>query len=184
MTAASESYDWTDPGKDLRELIPRFYDDLHQMAHWYLTREWRDFSLGSVSLIHETWFRLEKQQVPSWRNRKHFFGIASKLMRRCIADYARSRLRSKRSGLKVCLDEESALFPDARDEELLGLEDAMKDLERSRPDLAAIVDLRFWSGFDRQTIARLLDVSVSTVDRRWGQAKDLLYATLDRRGAE
>jgi len=48
--------------------------------------------------VHEAFVRLVGQQSVDWRNRAHFFALASTVMRRILVDHARARLASKRGG--------------------------------------------------------------------------------------
>ncbi len=51
------------------------------------------------------------------------------------------------------------------------LDAALTRLEREAPDLAQIVELRFFVGLPIDQIAVMLDTSVSTVKRRWPTAR-------------
>jgi DNA-directed RNA polymerase specialized sigma24 family protein len=55
---------------------------------------------------------------------------------------------------------------------------ALDDLATLEPELATIVDLKFFCGFGMAEIATLQGVSERTVQRRWEKARLLLYRAL------
>ena len=67
------------------------------------------------------------------------------------------------------------------DEDILRLNDALKDLERFNPEGCRVVEMRFFGGLKRSEIARTLGVSASTVRNRWQAAKAWLYKELKPR---
>ena len=81
------------------------------MARQYLQRERPDHTLQSTALVHEAYVRLIGQKLPEWQNRAHFFGVAARLMRQILVEYARSHQAAKRGGsaCKVTLDEDLML---------------------------------------------------------------------------
>jgi RNA polymerase sigma factor (TIGR02999 family) len=62
-------------------LMPVVYDELRRLARRYLWTERPDHTLQSAALVHEAYMRLAGHKAPQWRNRAHFFGVASQLMR-------------------------------------------------------------------------------------------------------
>jgi len=79
------------------ELIPLVYDTLRRIARNHLRGERPGHTLQTTALINEVYLRLIDQSV-SWQSRAHFFGIAARLMRQVLVDYARARSRNKRGG--------------------------------------------------------------------------------------
>jgi RNA polymerase sigma factor (TIGR02999 family) len=78
--------------------MPLIYDDLRRQAHRYLNRERPNHTLQTTALVHEAYIRLLEQKGVSWQNRSHFIGLAAKMMRRILVNYAVSRNRNKRGG--------------------------------------------------------------------------------------
>ena len=96
----------------LEELTPHVYRELHALARSYLSRGRRNQTLQPTALVNEAWLRLIGQSQPlAWENRTHFFGIAARLMRMVLVDYARAHQAVKRGGEveAVTLDEMNAL---------------------------------------------------------------------------
>src|SRR5262245_10533765 len=79
----------------LEKLLPLVYHELRRLAESQLRRERAGHTLQPTALVHEAYLRLIKQDI-SWENRAHFFGIAGRLMRQILVDYARERAAGKR----------------------------------------------------------------------------------------
>ena len=65
-----------------------------------------------------------------------------------------------------------------RPEHLVALDDALDDLQKTRPELGRIVELRFFGGFRNEEIAELVEISIPTITRRWQLARAWLYRRL------
>ena len=165
--------DWSDgDGNAAEELMPLVYDELRRRAASYFRRERPGQVLQATALVHETYLRLIDQRSVAWRNRLHFFALAAKMMRRILVDDARSRLSGKRGGdlMRVTLAD-GPEFAAEQPAHLLALDDALTGLRQANPDLARIVELRFFGGFKNEEISELLGVSIPTITRRWRLAK-------------
>ena len=88
------------------ELLALVYGDLRQRAAGHLRRDRRGHTLQPTALVHEAYVRLVGQRRVTWKNRSHFFALASRVMRRILVDHARARAASKRpdGALRVTLD--------------------------------------------------------------------------------
>ncbi len=98
----------------LEELTPHVHRELHALARTYLGRGRRNHTLQPTELIDELYVRLMGQsQRVHWESRSHFFGIAARLMRLVLVDYARARNAAKRGGglETVTLDEMAVISP-------------------------------------------------------------------------
>ena len=93
-------------------------------------------------------------------------------MRRILIDAARTRNRAKRGGGVVHESLTGISLPSCDwESDLLGLHEALNQLERESPENAEVVQLRFFSGLTIEECAKVLDVSLSTVERRWRFAR-------------
>ncbi len=90
-------------------LFPLVYDELRRIAHRKLQGERPGHTLGTTGLVHETYLKLVDQTRVQWRDRGHFFRVASWAMRRILVDYARSYRALRRGGglHRVPLDEDA-----------------------------------------------------------------------------
>jgi RNA polymerase sigma-70 factor, ECF subfamily len=109
-----------------------------------------------------------------WRDRAHFLGMASRMMRRVLIDYANARNAAKREGARqrVALDEDVAPAAEVDLDALLELDDALRRLEAVSPRQAKAVELRFFGGLTLEEAAEVLGTSAPTVmrDLRFAQA--------------
>ena len=167
----------------LDQVASLVYDELRRLAGRYLGRERPGQTLQTHDLIHEAFLRLIDQRGVDWQNRAHFFGIAARMMRRILTDHARRRgFRKRGGGVRAVSLEEVPEVGVERLGEIVAVDEALTELEAAQPDLAKIVELRFFGGFEHDEVAALLGVSEVTVRRRFRLAKAWLYRRL--RGEE
>ena len=91
----------------------------------------------------------------------------------------RARGAAKRGGYVqiTVLDAETAEDVPAA-QALQRISDALDDLAGLEPELAQLVDLRFFCGFTMSEIAAQQGISVRTVQRQWDKARALLYRAM------
>src|SRR3981189_1082683 len=68
-------------------LPPLVYDELRRLARNYMRAERGSHTLQATAVVHEAFLRLIQANVPM-QDRAHFFALASRLMRRVLADHA------------------------------------------------------------------------------------------------
>jgi RNA polymerase sigma-70 factor (ECF subfamily) len=153
-------------------LMPLVYDELRRLADHYLRQERPDHTLQPTALVHEAYLRLIDQTRVDWQNRAHFFGVAAQLMRRILVDHARRHRASKRGGLqqKLTLDE-AVDYSQARDFDLVRLDEALTALAEFDARQSRVVELRFFGGLTIEETAEVLDISPATVKVDWSMAK-------------
>ena len=164
---------WRRGDQGAREaLIPLVYNELRRLARLHLRRERPDHTLQSAALVHEAYLRLIRQDQPQWQNRAHFFGVAAQLMRHILVDHARNRAAAKRGAgaPRLSLDEEVAL-PQARDVDIVALDDALNQLAALDPQQSRVVELRFFGGLSIEETSVVLGISPATVKREWATAR-------------
>jgi RNA polymerase sigma factor (TIGR02999 family) len=163
------------------ELIPLVYDQLRQLAERQLRRERPNHTLHSTALVHEAYLKLIDQRRVQWKDREHFFAVASQVIRRILVTYARSRHASKRgSGATMLAFDESIALPDRKDVDLVALDDALESLSRLDAQQGRIIELRFFGGLSIDGTARVMGISTSTVTRDWNVARAWLFRELSR----
>jgi RNA polymerase sigma factor (TIGR02999 family) len=171
---------WSNGEEDaLEQLIPLVYNELHRLAHRYMSLEHRELTLQSTALVHEAYERLIDLKDVSWQNRAHFLAVSAQLMRRILVDYARSRRYAKRGGgwRHVPLNEAVAVFPDRRTD-IVALDDALRALAEIDPRKSRMIEMRFFGGLSAKETAEVLNVSPETVLRDWRLAKVWLLREL------
>jgi len=173
---------WSQGNKSaLDRLIPMVYDELHRLAHHYLAMEKAGHSLQTSALVNEAYIRLVDASRMHWRDRAHFFGIAAKLMRQILVDFARKRSYQKRASgtQELSLDDPLAVGA-ASEENILRLDEATKALAEFDARKAKVVELRFFGGLNVEETAEVLNVARITVIRDWKMAKLWLLRELRR----
>jgi RNA polymerase sigma-70 factor, ECF subfamily len=158
----------------LEELTPLVYGELRQLAAGYLRRERQGHTLQPTALVHEAYVRLVRQRNPRWQDRKHFFGVAARLMRQVLVEHARRRRAGKRSGRNVSL-EEAVSFQRERSQDLIVLDNCLTALEKLDPRKCKAVELRYFGGLSMDEIAQALGLSPVTVRRDLRMAEAWLH---------
>jgi len=156
----------------LENLIPVVYDDLRRIAHHHMRNEKSGHTLQTTALVNEAYLRLVGMDDVRWQDRVHFFAISSRLMRRILVDFARSRQYLKRGGKMqhLSLDETLIALPE-KELDLVKLDDALNLLSEEDERKSKVVEMRFFGGMSVEETAEALGVSSVTVMRDWKFAK-------------
>ncbi|MFN7971382.1 MAG: ECF-type sigma factor [Acidobacteriota bacterium] len=169
---------WREGREEARdELVARVYPQLQKIARLHMRRERLDHSMQPTALVHEVYVRLIGEMNVDWRDRQHFFSIASAVMRRVLVDHARARQAKRRQGIHVVLKESDAMTP-CMDVDVLDLEDALRHLETSYPFEGQVIQLRYFGGLSIEEAAEQLGVGHATVQRAWTFARAWLLREL------
>jgi RNA polymerase sigma factor (TIGR02999 family) len=175
--------DWSQgDASALERLIPLVFEDLRQIAGRLFQRESDGHTLQPTALVNEVYLRFMGQRKMHWQNREQFFGVAGLLMRRILVDYAKGRQAAKRgSGApRVPLDDAIAV-PEMRGLDVVALDEALSRLAEVDPRQGRIVEMRFFIGLSHEEIAKVLEISVTTVKREWKTARLWLYRELTQK---
>ena len=160
------------------ELIPLVYDSLRRIARRRLREEYAAHSLQPTALVNEAYLKLVEQEV-SWQSRAHFFGVAARLMREILIDYARARQRLKRGGewQRISLTAAENIAQEQAID-LLQLDEALTRLAAFDPRKSHVVELRFFGGLTLEETAEVLRLSTPTIEREWRAARAWLHTEL------
>ncbi len=163
----------------LDRLMPVVYEHLRQIARRQLAGREGGRTLSTTGLVHEAYLKLVDQSRVAWRDRGHFFALASVAMRHVLVDRAKARLAQKRGGelRRVTLEDEH-LDADDQADLVLELNDALDRLAAVEPRLARVVECRFFGGLSDDETAEVLEVNKRTVQRDWVKARMLLRRAL------
>ncbi len=167
-----------DPGAAQR-LLPLVYDELRTLAAAYLRRERAGHTLQPTALVHEAYVRLIAGAQPDWAGRAHFLAVAARAMRNTLVNHALARNAEKRGGGRamVAVDPESAPAP-GHEFDALAVSEALERLAAMDERKARVVEMRFFGGMTVEESARVLGVSVSTVESDWRFARAWLSKEL------
>jgi RNA polymerase sigma-70 factor, ECF subfamily len=165
----------------LSQIVAVVYDELRKLARHYMARERAGQTLQATALVNEVYLRLMKEKTHAWQNRAHFCAIAAGAMREILVERARARAAAKRGGSRVRVSFEKVLFvKEAASIDFLALHEALNRLSALDPQLARIVELRFFGGLSVEEAAEVLDSSPATIKRSWRLAKSWLKHELEK----
>jgi RNA polymerase sigma factor (TIGR02999 family) len=169
---------------DADALFTELYSELHRLARRELSRQGSLADLGATTLLHEAYLSISAKSGLAFADRARFMGYAARVMRGLIIDDVRRRRAQKRGGLVEIttlstFHAESVADPVS----LARISDALDELAQIEPELAEVIDLKFFCGLSFAEIAALRDVSVRTIQRNWEKARLYLHHAISDAGA-
>ncbi|QNI33573.1 sigma-70 family RNA polymerase sigma factor [Alloacidobacterium dinghuense] len=157
-------------------LFSTLYSELHRLAKRELARQWKPLSLSVTTLLHEAYLDIASRDELSFPDNARFIGYAARVMRGLIIDHTRNRKATKRGGeFEITSLEIDVAAVSSDTKELTMISDAMDQLAEIEPELAEIVDLKFFCGFSFGEIAAIKKLSERTVQRKWEKARIYLH---------
>jgi RNA polymerase sigma factor (TIGR02999 family) len=160
-------------------LFNTLYSELHGLAKRELARKGRPASLSVTTLLHETYLDISARDRAAFPDQARFMGYAAQVMRGIIIDYARRRRALKRGGeFRITSLEDDHFANPAEVNQLSLIDDALNQLAKVEPELAEVVDLKFFCGFSFAEIGTMQRLSERTVQRRWEKARIYLHCSI------
>jgi RNA polymerase sigma factor (TIGR02999 family) len=166
-------------------LLPLIYDELRRLAAQKLAQEKTPQTLQPTALVHEAYLRLlgnrdtAGRQEQHWDNRGHLFGAIAETMRRILIDRAREKRSQKRGGGRQKLDVDAKdLATQATPDQLVAIDDALAKLARQEPEVAQLLELRYFVGLTIEEAGKALGISSATAYRHWKYARAWLHSEL------
>jgi RNA polymerase sigma factor (TIGR02999 family) len=156
------------------------YDDLRRLARARLRQHQTMTLLDTTSLVHESYLKLVALDSLLVDDQRHFFAYASRVMRSVVVDYARARLAERRGGdvEHVVLDTMLSDRLGSEEHDVLRVNEALGVLAQADPELARIVEMRYFGGLTETEIGEILGMSMRSVRRSWSKARLMLVAAL------
>lgn len=189
---------WREGDKDaLDRLAPLVYDELRRIAHRHMRSEAAGHTLQTTALVNEAYLKLSGQPAADWESRRHFFGVAARVMRQILIDHARTRRYAKRGGgiRPASLDQTGALtleqaagvlaqnavpLTPERAADLIALDEALSELEAHSQEKSRVVELHHFLGLTFDEVAKVMGLSSRTVKRHWNSAKAWLHHSISK----
>jgi RNA polymerase sigma factor (TIGR02999 family) len=163
----------------LDQLMPIVYDRLRHLARARLRAEGSGCSLDTTGLVHEAYLKLVDSPNPTLRDRGHFLGLASRVMRHLLVDHARARKAAKRGrGLASPEVEPLMWIPQNDLDAVTELDEALQRLEALDARQCRILEQRYFGGLSLEETAGALGVSLATVKRELRSARAWLALEL------
>jgi RNA polymerase sigma factor (TIGR02999 family) len=157
-------------------LFSTLYAELHRLARRELNRRGPIGGLGVTTLLHEAYLSISDKEGTVFVDHARFMGYAARVMRGLIIDDIRRRRSEKRGGLfeitSLGVDHADSLL---NPRSLLQISDALDELAEVEPNLAEVIDLKFFCGFSFTEIAAMRGVSERTIQRYWEKGRMYLH---------
>ena len=171
-------------GQASEALFSALYRELRGLARRELARLGSGASLGVTSLLHEAYLDIAEREGVAFPDRARFLAYAARVMRGLIIDGLRRRQARKRGGgFEITSIDGKDVGDEGQPgdaEEMVRLGQALDELAAVEPEIAHVVDLKFFCGFTFTEIASLQGVSERTVQRQWDKARIYLRHALRR----
>ena len=164
----------------LNKVIPLVYAELHRIARRAWSQQPHNQTLQPTALINEAYLKLANAENASFKDRCHFFAVASAAMRQVLVNHAKSRLTDKRGGARahVSIDDVQPVHQEAA--EIVALHEALQALETVDPRKSKLVEMRYFGGLSVEETAEAMGLSVRTVNRDWSLARSWLIREMNR----
>ena len=154
------------------EIMKILYQELRGFAGNILKKENQTITFQATELVNEAYIRMFDSKKLDWNDRNHFMFSSIVAMRWILLDHAKKKQRAKRIPKNSQTSIEDVLnIKISQDIDIIRLDEALIDLEKLDPRQLKIVELRFFAGLNEQEAAKILGISVSTVQREWQAAK-------------
>jgi RNA polymerase sigma factor (TIGR02999 family) len=157
------------------------YAELRRLAHREALRHGPHAPLRTTTLVHELYLDMAHRDGLEFADRGRFLAYAARAMRGLVIDRVRARAAVKRGGdVRITVLDTMAAEEVQSPDDLQEISDALDELATLAPELARVVDLRFFCGFTMQEIASQLGLSERSVQRQWDKARTMLLVALKR----
>ena len=166
-------------GAATQALFTTLYSELHRLAKQQLAHGGRGLTIGVTTLLHEAYLDMAGRSDAEFPDRARFMGYAARVMRTLIIDHVRNRQAQKRGGLfELTSLTNDPVVSSADERELTEISEALDKLAEADPELAELVDMKFFCGFSFGEIAAMRKISERTVKRQWRKARIYLHREL------
>ena len=162
----------------IAELFTTLYGDLCRLARREVRRNGAQDLLGTGTLVHDAWLDISRRPSLAFDEPGRFLAYAARTVRGLVIDRVRARQAQKRGGGQLTALDTHHADQVAAPELPARIGEALDELAVLEPELAQVVDLKFFCGFTLAEVARMQGVSERTAQRQWEKARLLLYRAL------
>lgn len=170
----------------LDALMPLVHERIKMLAHSQLRQQAPQPTLSATMLVNEAYMRIAQSEEEKWRDRQHFFAVATTVIRRIIIDYARRSRAEKRGGDQrpLSIDMAGELpapeLPRDKSEQLIELDEALTRLADVDQRASRVVEYHVFGGYTFDETAEMLCISAMTAKRDWKFARAWLKREMSR----
>jgi RNA polymerase sigma-70 factor (ECF subfamily) len=177
-SSAPDSQPQSPAQMDIHDLSRSMYGHMRAIGGQLMNGERRDHTLNATALVNEAIVRLlGSGEAAVYNNRAHLLAAASLAMRHVLVDHARARGAAKRGpgGRRVTWDDVGhAIAGQDQHDLLLEISELVDKMSAEDPMMGDIAQFRLFGGMEQAEIARVLGVSLSTVEKRWKLVRERL----------
>jgi RNA polymerase sigma factor (TIGR02999 family) len=141
-----------------------------------MQRERPDHSMQATELVDTIYLRLIAAKDRDWQNRKHFFAIAARAMRRYLVDHARGRPRAEFVALAGFEDVLAGAAPKA--DATLAVDRLLDELAQTEPEWSTLVEMKYFLGLTDEEAADAMGMKLRTMQRMWRDARQWLFVRM------
>jgi RNA polymerase sigma factor (TIGR02999 family) len=169
---------WREGSRDAEnQLFNIVVPNLRSLAHYLMKGERRGHSMQATELVNQIYFRLVAAKDRDWRNRRHFFAIAARAMRRYLIDHARGRPDAEFVAMEGIEDLLPASSP--RVDVALTVDRLLDGLGGTNPDWCMVVEMKYFLGLTDEEAAEAMGIKLRTMQRMWSDARQWLFERME-----
>jgi len=169
---------WRDGSREAEgELFDLVLPSLRRLAQHLMQRERQDHTLQATELVNTIYFRLVAAKDREWQNRKHFFAIAARAMRRYLIDHARGRPHAEVVALEGF--EQILAASSGKIDLAITVDRLLDELAKSQPEWSMLVEMKYFLGLTDEEAAEAMGVKLRTMQRMWRDARKWLFARVE-----
>ncbi len=165
---------WRDGDREAEnELFGLVAPDLRRLAQYMMKGERPGHTLQATELVDQIYLKLVAAKNQDWQNRRHFFAIAGRAMRRYLIDHARGRPNAEfvaLEGLENLLPAESAKVDLA-----ITVDRLLTELAKIQPEWCTLVEVKYFLGLTDDEAADALGMKLRSMQRMWRDARQWLF---------
>jgi len=171
-------HQWREGSREAEnELFVLVLPDLRRLAHYLMRRERKDHSMQATELVNQIYIRLVAAKDRDWQNRRHFFAIAARAMRRYLIDHARGRPNAEFVALEGL---DNLIRADSTEVDVAITVDRLLDqLADVNPDWCSLVEVKYFLGLTDEEAAEALGLKLRSMQRMWRDARQWLFERME-----
>ncbi|MDR7123160.1 ECF-type sigma factor [Rheinheimera soli] len=152
-------------------VLSKVYKILRKLAARQLSRMKEDSMYSPTVIVNDMFVKLMTEDY-QWSNRRHFVGAFTVSIRNMLVDIARKRLSLKGGGLLTPCELDDVHLVSEQDVEMIcSVDDLICKIEKFDPEVARIIELKFFIGLTNEEVADVLGCTRQTVHRKWESAR-------------
>jgi RNA polymerase sigma factor (TIGR02999 family) len=169
---------WREGGREAEnELFELVLPSLRRIAHHLMKGERKGHTMQPTELVDQIYVRLVAAKDRDWQNRRHFYAIAARAMRRYLIDYARARPDAEFVSLEGIYNLVPATA--AKLDLAIAVDRWLDQLAETNPEWCTLVEVKYFLGLSDEEAAEALGIKLRTMQRMWRDARQWLFERIE-----